>query len=159
MQEDADRFVKKGVPAELAVVGAGLLNVYQLLDITEIASTSGVEPAEVAKVYFTLSERYAVDAMLVRISGLGRPDRWQALARAALRYDLYAALESLTVAVLTGTGAGAPVERIGAWERANAAAVARATQTLEEVRRLERGDLASLSVALRTLRGVVRSST
>lgn len=37
--------------------------------------------------------------------------------------------------------------------------VARATQTLEEVRRLEKGDLASLSVALRTLRGVVRSSS
>jgi len=95
----------------------------------------------------------------VRISGLPRPDRWQALARASLRYDLYAALESLTVAVLTTTAAGAdPEERIETWEQANAAAVSRATQTLEEVRRLERGDLASLSVALRTLRGVVRSS-
>jgi glutamate dehydrogenase len=39
------------------------------------------------------------------------------------------------------------------------AAIARATQTLEEVRWLESGDLASLSVALRTLHGVVRSTT
>jgi glutamate dehydrogenase len=160
MEADADRFVKKGVPPELAVVGASLLNVYQLLDITEIATSTGVPPLEVAQVYFTLSERYAVDAMLVRISGLGRPDRWQALARASLRYDLYAALESLTIAVLTTTSQGpVPTERILAWERTNAAAVARAAQTLEEVRRLEKGDLASLSVALRTLRGVVRSST
>jgi len=169
MVAEADRHVARGVPTDLATVGAGLLNVYQLLDITEIAATTGVAPLSVAQAYFTLSERYAVDAMLVRISGLGRPDRWQALARASLRYDLYAALESLTVAVLTaslpssGSGVGegepSPLERILAWEEANAAAVARATQTLEEVRRLEKGDLASLSVALRTLRGVVRSST
>jgi glutamate dehydrogenase len=52
-----------------------------------------------------------------------------------------------------------PVGRIEAWERTNEAAVARATQTLDEVRGLEKGDLASLSVALRTLRGVVRSTT
>jgi glutamate dehydrogenase len=159
MQEDSDRFAKKGVPEDLAVAGASLLNVYQLLDITEIASSTRLPPREVATVYFTLSERYAVDAMLLRISGLSRPDRWQALARASLRYDLYAALESLTVAVLSSTGEGTAAERIAAWERTNAAAVARATQTLEEVRRLEKGDLASLSVALRTLRGVVRSST
>ncbi|HEX2808693.1 MAG TPA: NAD-glutamate dehydrogenase, partial [Kineosporiaceae bacterium] len=160
LSADAEVYVKKGVPADLAMRGASLLNVYELLDITEISQATGVPPLEVARVYFTLSERYAVDAMLIRITGLARVDRWQALARAALRYDLYAALESLTVAVLTGTQAGAdPGQRIGEWERINAAAVARATQTLEEVRRLEKGDLASLSVALRTLRGVVRSSS
>jgi len=186
--------------------------VFQLLDITEIAAATKWDPLEVARVYLTLSERYAVDAMLTRISSLERQDRWQSLARAALRYDLYSALEALTVAVLTaplelaepgaeagaepgaeaqeresagpaadgtaveGTAAvdgAAPAEgpavqgarapagvsslaRIEAWERANSAAVARATQTLEEVRRLEKGDLASLSVALRTLRSVVR---
>jgi glutamate dehydrogenase len=160
LEEDADRLVKKGVPPSFAVTAASLLNVYQLLDLTEIATATGVAAADAAAVYFTLSERYAVDAMLIRISGLGRPDRWQALARAALRYDLYAALEALTIAVLTATPeGGSPAARIAAWEQANAAAVLRATQTLEEVRRLEKGDLASLSVALRTLRGVVRTSS
>jgi glutamate dehydrogenase len=159
VRRDAEAFEKRGIPAELALRGAGLLNVYQLLDITEISAATGVPAAQVARVYFTLSERYAVDAMLTRISTLNRSDRWQALARAALRYDLYAALEALTLAVLKGSEPTAePADRIAQWERANAAAVARATQTLEEVRRLERGDLASLSVALRTLRGVVRRS-
>ena len=97
--------------------------------------------------------------MLSRISRLARSDRWQALARAALRYDLYAALESLTVAVLSATPEGEPDERIQAWERTNAAAVARApAPPWRRSGRLERGDLASLSVALRTLRGVVRST-
>jgi len=161
LHEDAADFVRMGIPEQLALRGASLLNEFQLLDITEISTQVGSAPAEVAPVYTTLSERYAVDAMLTRISQLDRGDRWQALARAALRYDLYAALESLTVAVITASPNVRmdPLERIEAWERANTAAVARATQTLEEVRRLEKGDLASLSVALRTLRGVVRSTS
>jgi glutamate dehydrogenase len=158
LQQSAASLERQGVPAELALRGATLLTLFQVLDITEIAHTTSVPPLEVAKVYLTLSDRYAVDAMLSRISGLPRGDRWQALARAALRYDLYAALESLTVAVLAATPEGEPDERIQAWERTNAAAVARASATLEEIGRLERGDLASLSVALRTLRGVVRST-
>ncbi len=158
LQAEAQAFVRLGVPERLALRGAGLLIIFQALDITEIAHTTGVEPVEVARVYLTLSDRYNVDGLLSRISNLARSDRWQALARAALRYDLYAALESLTVAVLSATPEGEPDERIQAWERTNAAAVARASATLEEIRRLERGDLASLSVALRTLRGVVRST-
>ena len=58
--------------------------------------------------------------MLSRISPLPRGDRWQALARAALRYDLYAALEALTVAVLTSTPPGEPQRadhRLGGGER------------------------------------------
>ncbi|MBL8929610.1 MAG: NAD-glutamate dehydrogenase [Kineosporiaceae bacterium] len=160
LREDAAEFVRMGIPEPMAVRGAGLLNEFQLLDITEISTQVDASPAEVAPVYTALSERYCVDAMLTRISQLPRADRWQSLARAALRYDLYAALESLTIAVLTASPNAPmpPEERINSWERANTAAVARATHTLEEVRRLEKGDLASLSVALRTLRGVVRST-
>jgi glutamate dehydrogenase len=158
LQEDAQALVRQGVPEPLALRGAGLLVVFQALDITEIAHTTGVPALEVARVYLTLSDRYNVDGLLSRISALPRSDRWQALARASLRYDLYAALEALTIAVLTTTPQGEPEERIEAWERANAAAVTRAGTTLEEIERLEKGDLASLSVALRTLRGVVRST-
>ncbi len=160
LQDAVADLKRMGVPEPLALRGAALLNEFQLLDITEISTQVASDPADVAPVYTTLSERYAVDAMLTRISQLERADRWQALARAALRYDLYAALESLTVAVLTASPnvPMEPMARIEAWERANTDALARATQTLEEVRRLDKGDLASLSVALRTLRSVVRST-
>jgi glutamate dehydrogenase len=158
LQEHAEQLVKLGIPDGLALRVASLLPSFMLLDISEVAAARTIPAEEVARVYLTLSERYAVDALLIRISGLERGDRWQALARAALRYDLYAALESLTTAVLMTTGPGEPLDRVEEWERANAAAVARAAQTLEEVCRLESGDLASLSVALRALRGVVRST-
>ena len=58
---------------------------------------------EVAAVYFVLSDRFRVDALLSKISLLPREDRWQTLARMALRYDLYAALAALTAEVLGST--------------------------------------------------------
>jgi glutamate dehydrogenase len=97
--------------------------------------------------------------MLGRITTLPREDRWDALARASLRIDLYAALESLTVAVLRSTPEGDPQQRIAAWEEANAGALSRARETIEEVAALETSGIAALSVALRSLRAVIRSGT
>jgi glutamate dehydrogenase len=45
---------------------------------------------------FVLSAQFRVDYLLSKISALPREDRWQTLARMALRYDLYAALAELT---------------------------------------------------------------
>ncbi|MFL6100377.1 MAG: NAD-glutamate dehydrogenase [Actinomycetales bacterium] len=150
--------VKVGAPEEMTRRAAALLDGFSLLDVTEIAGDTGRPAAEVAPIYFTLSERYGVDAMLGRITALPREDRWDALARASLRIDLYAALESLTVAVLQSTHEGEPHHRITQWERANAEALARARDTIEEVAKLERTGIAALSVALRSLRAVIRSS-
>jgi glutamate dehydrogenase len=112
----------------------------------------------VAGVYFAISERIEVDRMLTRITGLPRDDRWSALARSALRYDLYAALAGLTQNVLTSTSSTEPPkERIDAWEQQNAEGVARAEATLEEIVGLDTFDLATLSVALRTIRTLLRA--
>ena len=60
---------------------------------------TGEPPETVGQIYFALSERFDVDRMLTRITLLPRDDRWSALARMALRYDLYAALAALTRSV------------------------------------------------------------
>ncbi len=154
----AGELVSHGVPDELAAEAAALLDVFSLLDVTEIAATTGTPAQEVAPLYFRLSERFQVDAMLGLITRLPRDDRWDALARAALRYDLYAALESLTISVLTTTGAdSSPAKRIAIWEKANGDALARVRDMLSEVSELDHTGIAALSVALRGLRGVVRS--
>ena len=82
-----------------------LLDLFSLLDIVEIAPRHGRDADEVAPVYFVLSERFGIDAMLTRVTELPRDDRWDALARGALRDDLYAVLESLTVSVLDASDA------------------------------------------------------
>jgi glutamate dehydrogenase len=151
---------KLGVPDGLAQEAAALLDVYSLLDIAEISHDTGTGLGQVAPLYFVLSERFEVDAMLAMITALPRDDRWDSLARAALRYDLYAALQALTTAVLTTTDAGHdPAERITRWEKANHAQLARVRDLVGEVTHLDRSGIASLSVALRGLRGVVRSQT
>src|SRR5476649_624143 len=110
-----------------------------------------------ATIYFAISERIEVDQMLTRITALARGDRWTALARSALRYDLYAALAGLTTNVLTSTLSSEPaMARIEAWEDANREGVTRAQSTLEEIVATDKFDLATLSVALRTIRTLLR---
>ncbi|HZI97137.1 MAG TPA: NAD-glutamate dehydrogenase domain-containing protein, partial [Actinomycetales bacterium] len=159
LAKQASKLQAGGVPDELATRCAGLLDEFSLLDVAETAAMTGLPTDQVVAVYFTLSERYGVDAMLTRIGQLDRTNRWQALARGALRDDLYAALEALTRTVLTTTDPDTPETRIAVWEKANASQLARAKSTLDEVGRLEHGDLAALSVALRMLRGVIRSGS
>jgi len=98
--------------------------------------------------------------MLTRITALPRDDRWAALARMALRYDLYGALAGLTRNVLGATPEGGePEARIAAWEVANAEGLARTKATLAEMSTAESFDLATLSVALRVIRTLVPSGS
>jgi glutamate dehydrogenase len=154
----AKEFTEMGVPEELAVRTASLLYAFELLDVVGIARASGRAAADVAPLHYALSERFGVDVLLTRITGLARSDRWTALARSALRYDLYAVLADLTASVLAETEEGQdPDARIAAWEEANAEGVARSRGTLEEIAALDKHDLATLSVALRTIRTLLRS--
>ena len=57
-----------------------------------------------------------------RIIELPRADRWQSMARASIREDLYAAHAALTADVLSvGNGTSTPEQRFKAWEEKNAA--------------------------------------
>jgi glutamate dehydrogenase len=159
LERKATEFRKAGVPEDLALHAASLLDWYSLLDIVDIAADAGREPDAVAPLYYLVSERFGIDTMLGKVTRLPRDDRWDALARGALRDDLYSVLESLTRAVIeVGGGPEAqPAEQWKAWEDANAAAVTRSTTALAAIRRLDNPNIAALSVALRTLRSVVRS--
>jgi len=151
---------KLGAPRDMAVRAASLLDQFSLLDIVEISVDSDREFAEVAPVYFAASEQFGIDVMLTRVTKLPRDDRWDSLARGALRYDLYAVLKSLTTAVLDSSTAGsAPRERTAAWSEANAESLARANAALAGIQRLENPGISALSVALRILRGVIRSGS
>ena len=145
-----------GAPADLAEQASAMLDVFALLDIVQVADSTGQSPAQVMPLYFALSERYDVDRLLSRITDLARGDRWTALARQALRTDLYAALAGVTAGVATVTSPDdAPEKRIEAWEDRHREGLTRAQATLDQIAALETGDLATLSVALRVLRNLV----
>jgi glutamate dehydrogenase len=158
LERNAARLESAGVPAQLAIGAAGMLDRFSLLDIVDIASDTAQPPDQVAALYFVVSERFGIDILLNRVTGLPREDRWDALARGALRDDLYAVLESLTRSVIESTRSGAePEARYAAWSEANAESLTRARTALDAIESLERPTIAALSVALRTLRSVVRS--
>ncbi|MSO26747.1 MAG: NAD-glutamate dehydrogenase, partial [Candidatus Nanopelagicales bacterium] len=150
------RFMAAGAPADLADTAAGVIDTFSLLDIREIAGRAGEDVASVLPLYFTISERYDVDQLLLRITALPRKDRWSALARQALRSDLYGVISALTARVIRSTNPVMdPLARIEAWEGAHQAGLGRARSTLEEISGQEDTDLATLSVALRVLRNLV----
>ncbi|HUQ54833.1 NAD-glutamate dehydrogenase [Lentzea sp.] len=165
----ADRYVEQGVPAELARKVAALLYMYGLLDVTEIAElaerefgpTGGAGPErshrETAELYFALSDHLDIDHMLDSVTNLERGNRWHALARLALRDDFYSSLRAISIDVLRASDEGDTAsEKIAKWEQANASRLARSRGALEEINRVHQLDLATLSVAARQVRSMVR---
>jgi glutamate dehydrogenase len=151
-----DHFITGGAPPDLAETVACMLDTFTLLDITTICANTGESPDTVIPLYFMLSERYDVDKTLRLITGLPRGDRWNALARQALRTDLYGVLGALTENVIRTTPADeSTVDRVVSWERSHEAGLARARATLDEISAQEEADLATLSVALRVMRNLV----
>ncbi|BCJ60576.1 NAD-glutamate dehydrogenase [Micromonospora endophytica] len=152
-----DSMTERGLPRELAEQSTRLMYSFGLLDVVETAGSER-DVSEVASIYFVLSDRFRVDALLSKISLLPREDRWQTLARMALRYDLYAALAALTGEVLESTSSDLPPhERVQQWEQSNATSIHRAERAMEEFDE-SRADLAALSVLLRQIRTLVRTS-
>ncbi|MES4890110.1 NAD-glutamate dehydrogenase [Streptomyces sp. NPDC096012] len=153
-----DELVATGVPDEVATRVAGFSSAFPALDIVSVADRMGREPLDVAEIYYDLADRLDITQLMDRIIELPRADRWQSMARASIREDLYAAHAALTADVFAaGNGTSTPEQRFAAWEQKNSAILGRARSTLDEIRGSDSFDLANLSVAMRTMRTLLRS--
>ncbi|MHA7153651.1 NAD-glutamate dehydrogenase [Arthrobacter sp. TMN-50] len=159
VQEWFARAEEWGLPDDIARHWAEQFESFGLLDIALITQQIAEPVERIAEVYYAVYDRFAVDNLLERITTLPRRDRWEALARAALRDDLYSAIADMTVSVMKASSTMEDAEageRLHTWELQNAEMLERARQMFGEINRLERDDMASLSVALRLLRSIVR---
>ncbi|WP_329434938.1 MULTISPECIES: NAD-glutamate dehydrogenase [unclassified Streptomyces] len=157
-QSILDELSGAGVPEELAQRVAGFSSAFPTLDIVAIADRTGKDPLAVAEVYYDLADRLSITQLMDRIIELPRADRWQSMARASIREDLYSAHAALTADVLTvGNGVSTPEQRFEAWQEKNAPILGRARTTLEEIQSSDAFDLANLSVAMRTMRTLLRT--
>jgi glutamate dehydrogenase len=144
-----------GVPAELAHRVASMPALLSVFDIVVDAGTTGMEQPVVTDVYFGIGSRLGLDWLRDRILELPRTDRWQSLARAALRDDLYRLHRSLTREILLSSleyGAPDPLQD---WLERNAEEVGRADAVLADVKGSREYDTTTLPVVLRELRGLV----
>jgi glutamate dehydrogenase len=159
IHEWRDRAAQWQLPESIARHWAEQFESFGLLDIA-LATRRVDEPVEsIAEVYYAVYDRFDIDDLLERITTLPRKDRWQALARAALRDDLYSTVADMTVSVLSTTTElqDAPaLQRLEEWEVRNAEHLERSRKMFSEVNQLDHDDMASLSVALRLLRSIVR---
>jgi glutamate dehydrogenase len=148
----------RGVPGDLADEVAAMVPSYSAFDIVTSAAAASSSVAETAAVYFTLGDRLQIGRLRDLIVALPRDDRWTAMARSALRDDLYGAHAALTRAVLAGFD-GEPsadaAARVAAWQTRNSVAVARAAATLAEIWESDRFTFTTLSVAVRVIRTLV----
>ncbi|PPF34644.1 NAD-glutamate dehydrogenase [Pseudoclavibacter sp. AY1H1] len=150
-------FEDAAVPRALALRGAGLLELMPLLDIIERADQHGWDLEEFVGLYYVLSARVSFDDMLVRATALPQDDRWGSMARAAMRDDLYAVMIELAASVMTQTAPAEHTARIDAWISQLGPSATRALDEAADA--VHAGDdtgLATLSVALRRLRSLVR---
>jgi glutamate dehydrogenase len=158
-RERQEAYVARDVPADLAERVAAMVPAYSAVDVVDIAASSGREVAETAEVYFDLADRLQITRLRDQIVALPRDDRWNTMARGALRDDLYTAHAALAKDVLMVTGPGSPEQRLAEWVDRNEPAVRRATQTLTEIWETDRFTVATLSVAVRAVRTLVAAST
>ncbi|MDX3232835.1 NAD-glutamate dehydrogenase [Streptomyces sp. ME19-01-6] len=157
-QKIHDELTAVGVPEDLAMRVAGFSAAFPVLDIVAIADRVGKDSLAVAEVYYDLADRLRISQLMDRIIELPRADRWQSMARASIREELYAAHAALTSDVLSvGDGGATPEQRFKAWEEKNASILQRARTTLDEIQGSETFDLANLSVAMRTMRTLLRT--
>ena len=156
-----------GVPAVLAERVVGLGPAFTSLAVAEAARRSGRGVDEVAAAWFAVGEALALDWLRGVVVDLPRGDRWSALARDALREELYAVRGEVVEEALRAHGGDDPDASadeglaagraaVAAWLDARGEHADRARRLLGELRGLERPDAAAVTVALREVRTLLR---
>ncbi|WP_028062088.1 NAD-glutamate dehydrogenase [Solirubrobacter soli] len=146
--ERTGRLTAAGVPETLAARVATQSALFAALDIAEVASVTERPVEEVAALHFLIGGDLNLHWLRDQIAALPRNNRWQAMARAALRDDLFALHAELTADVLRSGG-------IDAWLESNRLAAERAQEILAEIRSGGTFDLTTLPVAMREVRNLI----
>jgi glutamate dehydrogenase len=155
----AAELIAGGVPPALARRVAAMPSMLSVFDIVEVAGAVEREPEVVMATYFRLGSKLRLNWLRDRIIELPRDNRWQALARSALRDDLYSLARAVTEEALEtgGPSAGAD-EAIEAWSRRHQAALERCLGMLADIKTSRVYDTTTLPVALREVRNLVHSA-
>jgi glutamate dehydrogenase len=151
--------VDEGVPEELARAVRTSPDLISALDITSVCRSTGRPVGEVAAAHLALEEHLRLGWLRARILDLPRNERWPALARAALRDDLHVIHSAITAEVVrSGWSGGDGREQVRDWIATTDTAAMRCLRLLDEIAASGRSNLATVSVALREIRTLVRGS-
>ncbi|MDR1431468.1 MAG: NAD-glutamate dehydrogenase [Propionibacteriaceae bacterium] len=151
-------WVSQGAPDELAAEFSVFGYAHFALGIAQTAGRLGVDAVAAARVHTQLCAELSLDAMDAQVYFLPRKQRWDAMARAALRDELLAAQSELTAQAIGETGVerlDEPAELVQDWIAMNPGLAERAAM----LREISSGDtnLARMSVGLGQIRAILRA--
>jgi glutamate dehydrogenase len=159
-EEYASSLREAGVPPELARWVASMPAMLATFDVVEVAGATKQPPETVMETYFHLGARLELNWLRDQILALPRTNRWQALARAALRDDLNSLHRALTQEVLATVAPGVnSAVALEAWARRHGASLERCLGMLADVKASRTYDTTTLPVALREVRNLIRGGT
>ena len=149
---------EQGVPEGLAIRIAGLKYLFPVLDMMEVAQSSGREPQFVAKLYNLMGAELELHWLRDQISGLTQEEHWTRLARSTLRDEQYRLQRILTCEALDLADADTdPESAMENWKQANQTMADRYLQRFTEFK-TGTVDLALLSVAINEVRKLIRTT-
>ncbi len=153
VQQQAEPLIADGMPRALAVQAASLHLLYPALDVVETAVRRNADVASVATVFFGLGDRLGMKWLRESVEKLPVAGQWHAHARGNLRDELYSQHRRLAGRVLEAF----PNEKdpVKCWADTNTVAVERITVMLSDMRSLSLMDYATVSVAVRSLEGLL----
>lgn len=158
--ESCQDWQDSGVPEALASEVAATELSYSSLSVIAVAKSVEAPLLNVAKVYFTIGERLALDKFYGQIANLPISSHWQALARESLRDDLEAQQRQITLNVMAmAQGRSQEVDSlIAAWVHENKTLVERWFRVVREVATASEPEFTMYTVALRELVDLTQST-
>ncbi|WP_414648782.1 NAD-glutamate dehydrogenase [Collimonas sp.] len=150
-----DALIQAGVSEQLARRVASAELIGAVLDIAEVAASTGRSLELVAAVYFALDVNLNFGWMRERAGALPVDSHWQVLARTALQSDLTGLQRALTAKVIQSSPAlEQSQEMIEVWQAASRTPLERYRRLLTDFQMGGNVDLAMLSVAAREMRTI-----
>ncbi len=151
-EERMQSYTQQGVPAETAARITLMKALYTAPDINWLATKRSLPSKKVAEVYFKLADKLDLIWIRRRIEALKADSRWHALARNALRDDLYLRQRRLTDLVLRELKPRKPVDaQLEQWLQAQSHQAHYLTDLIAEMKTTDQADYLGLSVVLRQL--------
>ena len=148
----ANKYVKDGVPQDLAVKVTYLSTLFSGLDIVEMSKATGQDVMQIAELYYKLGAKLELHWFLSQIVLQPVENHWQAFARSAFREELDWQQRGLTVAVLKlSNETDSPEERLKSWIKNNGDLVVRWQSMVADFKSTNTHEFAKFSVALREL--------
>ena len=157
LEAQSAELVAAGVASDVADAVVALEPALTALAVQDASSRTGRDFDTVAGAWFAVGDQLVLDWVRESVVALPRTDRWRALARDALREDLYAVRQEAVEQALAEGGPSADgAAAVQGWLHAREEASERARRLLGELRRAERTDAAAVTVALREVRTLLR---